>query len=86
MLRAIVGVERIVRDLKRFQIGDRELRLVVEHLFEMRHEPALVHRIAMKAAAELIVHAAVGHRAQRVERHVERFLPIRCARNSAAGN
>ena len=36
----------------------------------------LVHRIAMEAAAELIVHAAVGHRAQRFERHVERFLTV----------
>src|SRR6185369_9106154 len=40
--------------------GDQE-RVVVEHLFEMRHEPALVDRIAMKTAAELIVNAAAGH-------------------------
>ena len=44
------------------QISDRqqfeELRIVVEHFLEMRHEPALVDRIAGKAAAEMIVDAA----------------------------
>ncbi len=33
----------VARDLEGIQIGSRQLRLVVEHLFEMRHEPRLVH-------------------------------------------
>ena len=70
------GVLRVAGDLERFQVGDGELRLVVEHLLEVRHEPALVHRVAMEAAAELIVHAALGHLAQREQRHVERFLVL----------
>src|SRR5579863_6176844 len=40
----------------------------------MRYEPALVHGVAMEAAAELVVHAAFGHFAQREQHHVERFL------------
>ena len=35
--------ECIVRDLIRLEVRDGELRLVVEHLFEMWHKPALVH-------------------------------------------
>ena len=77
MSRADIGVLPVARDLECFQVGDGELRLVVEHLLEMRHEPALVHRVAMEAAAELIVHAALGHLAQREQRHVERFLVFR---------
>ena len=34
-------------------------RVVVEHLLEMRHEPALVHAVAGEAAAEMIVDAAL---------------------------
>ena len=35
-----------------------ELRVVVEHFLEMRHQPALVDRVAREAAAEMIVNAA----------------------------
>ncbi|HEY4748132.1 MAG TPA: hypothetical protein VIH38_11215 [Steroidobacteraceae bacterium] len=38
-----------------------ELGVVVEHLLEMRHQPALVDRIAREAAAEVIVDAALRH-------------------------
>ena len=45
-------------------IGDRqefeELRIVVEHFFEMRREPTLVHRVARKTAAEMVVDAALA--------------------------
>src|SRR5579872_6047636 len=43
----------------------------------MRHEPALIYRIAVKAAAQLIVHAAFGHLAERDRHHVECFLVAR---------
>ena len=52
-------------------------RLVVQHFLEVRDEPAVVHGIAMEAAAELIVHAARGHLAQSEQHHVERFLVLR---------
>ena len=37
-----------------------EQRVVVEHLLEVRHEPALVDRVAREAAAEVIVDAALA--------------------------
>ena len=42
---------------KQFQ----ELRIVVEHFFEMRHQPFLVHGVTRETAAEVIVNAALGH-------------------------
>ena len=35
-------------------------RVVVEHLLEVRDEPALVDRVAREAAAEVIVDAALA--------------------------
>ena len=43
-----------------------ELRVVVKHLLEMRHQPDLVHRVARETAAQVIVDAALAHI---VERH-----------------
>ena len=54
----------------------RELRLVVEHFLEMRHVPEFVDGVAMKAAAEMIVHAARRHLVQREERHAERGFAV----------
>ena len=56
------------------EIRAREQRVVVEHLLEVRHEPDRVDRIAVEAAAELVVNAAVGHAPQRAQRHRERLL------------
>ena len=39
----------------------QQLGIVVGHLLEVRHQPALVHRVTMEAAAELIVDAAPRH-------------------------
>ena len=77
MPRATSAYCGVAGDLERLQIGDGELALVVEHLLEVRDEPALVDRVAMEAAAELIVHAALGHLAQGQQHHVERFLVLR---------
>src|SRR5579862_9606231 len=38
-----------------------QLRIVVEHLFEMRHQPSLIDRIARKTAAEMVVDAALAN-------------------------
>ncbi len=50
-----------VRHREQFQ----ELRVVVEHLLEVRHEPALVDRVARKAAAEVIVDPALADALER---------------------
>ncbi len=48
----------------------REQRaIVVEHFFEMRNFPALIHAVTAKAAAHLVVNAAFGHVPQSDQRH-----------------
>ncbi len=49
----------------------RELGLIVEHFLEVGDMPFGVDGIAMKTAAEMIVHAAAGHFAEGVKRHAE---------------
>ena len=51
----------LIRDRQELE----QLRIVVEHFFEMRHQPALVDRIAGEAAAEMIVNAALADVVQR---------------------
>src|SRR6516162_10882103 len=50
-------------------MGEREKledeRVVVEHLLEMRDQPALVHRIAREPSAEMVVDAAFRHARER---------------------
>ena len=48
------------------QVGRDEQRVVVEHLLEVRHEPALVHRVAVEAAADEVVHPAERHPVERL--------------------
>ncbi len=78
------GIEVLAGGLGRFEIREHQLRLVVEHLLEMRNAPLRVHGIAVKAAADMIAHPAERHRAQRVRRHAQRRLaevaPGRAAR------
>src|ERR1700733_10060591 len=69
-----VRVLLVAGDLVCLQIRNRELRLVVQHLFEVRDEPVLIDRVAMKSAAELIVHPALGHRTQSHKNHVSSFF------------
>ena len=72
-------------DLRRFEVREHELRLVVEHLLEVRHAPVAVDRIAMEAAADVIAHAAERHRAQRRAAPCRAPRRRRCARARAAG-
>src|SRR5437660_4354062 len=51
----------IARDGIAVQIVSQQLGIVVGHLLEMGHQPALIDRISMETAAELIVNAAAGH-------------------------
>ena len=71
------GVLPVAGNLKSFQVRDGKLPLVVEHFFEMRHEPALVHGVAMEAAAELVMHAALGHLAEGLQHHFEGVFALR---------
>ena len=63
-------IENVARDgfemptrgnLKCVEISDRQLRLIIKHLFEMRHVPVTIDRVTMKAAAEMIVHSTRRH-------------------------
>src|SRR5207248_11736557 len=62
-------VERLLHDptigqlpggLPGMEVEPDELRLVVEHLLEVGDEPARVDRVAVEAAAELVVDPAPG--------------------------
>ena len=63
----------VARRLLGLKAVDRDLRLIVEHLLEVRHEPRLIHRIAMIPATHVIVDAATRHRPQRRRRQPHRL-------------
>src|SRR5204863_5987270 len=65
------GIYRLARDLPRFGIHYRELRLIVQHLLVMRNAPFDVGGIAMEPAAYMVMYAAARHRSQCPERHIE---------------
>ncbi len=54
-------VPRVAADCKSVEVKLRELRVIIEHFFEMGHEPFSIYGIARKAAAELIMDAARRH-------------------------
>src|SRR5207247_2690435 len=60
--------DAVLRTAMRERDQFQELGVIVEHLLEMRREPALVDRIAREAAAEMIVDAAL---ADALEREVD---------------
>src|SRR5439155_4363449 len=64
----------ISRDLVSVEIRDGELRLVIKHFFKVRHVPVTIDGVAVKATADVIVHAAGGHFAQGESRHFERLF------------
>jgi len=57
-------VARLAGDEIRVEVELCQLRVVVEHLLEMRHEPFGVHGVTGEAAAELVVNAARCMRSQ----------------------
>ena len=65
----LVGVDIILQ-----QFG-----IVVAHLLEVRHDPVLVHRVAVKAAGELVIDAAAGHFLQSGDEDVAQLLVSRSA-------
>ena len=59
--------------------------VVVEHLLEVRDHPAGVDRVPGEPAAELVVHAAAGHRLAGALGHPQRGRGPRSAGGSGAG-
>ncbi len=55
---------RIAGQPIRAGVNARELRVVVQHLLEVRYMPARVRGVARKAAADMVVDAASGHLGQ----------------------
>ena len=53
------------------EVDDREQRVVVEHFFKVWHEPFRIGRVAMKAPARMIIHAARRHFLKRRFGHLE---------------
>ena len=64
----------VARHLPHLDQQPRQLRVIVQHLFKVWRQPALVHRIAMETAAQLVVHAAARHLPQAVSHHFQRLL------------
>src|SRR5439155_5542926 len=56
------------------EISDSKLRLIVKHLFEMRHVPVTIDRVAMKSATDMIMHPTGSHFAEREKSHFERLF------------
>ena len=69
-----VGVAGFAADQVGIEVELRQLRVVVEHLLEVRHEPFGIHGVAGEAAAELVVNAARGHAVAGVQHHAHGFV------------
>ena len=62
---------QVMGQLPGIEVGARQQRVVVEHLFEMRYEPTLVDAVPVEPAAQLVIHAAGRHRAQCLQCHLQ---------------
>ena len=54
-----------------------QLGVVVGHLLEVRDDPALIDRVAMEAAGELVIDAAARHFLQRGDENIAEFCVAR---------
>ncbi len=61
----------IAGDLVALQVSLGEQRVVVQHLLEVRDQPLAIGGITAEAAADVVVHAAPGHRVQCLRDHLE---------------
>ena len=57
------------------QVDGREQSVVVEHLLEVGDEPLVVHRVAVEATPDQVVHPARGHPVERPGHHVQLVPP-----------
>ncbi len=76
--------ERVAGYLPGVHVILQQLRIVIGHLLEVRHAPALVHRVAVESAGHLVVHSAARHLLQRGRSPPFPPAPRRCARTSRA--
>ena len=65
-----VGELFAAADEKGVEVEVHQLRVVIEHFLEVRHEPFGIDGIAMEPAADLVVHTAGGHPFAGVEHHL----------------
>ena len=79
------GSACLAGDLPGVQVHAGQQRLVVEHLLEVRHQPAPVGGVAGEAAAEVVVDAAGGHGVERERAAMPRPPRRRCGGGGAAG-
>ena len=66
-----LGVAGLAAHQAGVEIQLRQLRVVIEHLLEMRHQPFRIHRVAGEAAAQVIVDAARRHAVAGVQHHAD---------------
>ncbi len=67
-------VALVARELEGVQVDLDEERLVVEHLLEVRYQPALVDRVPREAAAQVVVDAARRHGVERGRDDLQRAV------------
>ncbi len=72
-----LGVKRVICCLGGFEIRQRELGLVVQHLLEVRHAPVGIDRVAVKASTNVVAHATDSHRLKRFQHHMLRAVVAR---------
>jgi hypothetical protein len=72
----------VAERLPGMQIERSELRVVVKHFLEVRHQPQAIDRIAREAAAQLVVDAAARHLHQRRVHHPPRIGIVAAAREA----
>ena len=63
--------KRFLRHLVGVQVQRHQLGVVVEHLFEMRHQPFVVDRVAGETAPKLVVDASTRHLFERKRDDIE---------------
>ncbi len=70
-------VKRLIKHRRRLDIQTRKLRVVVQHLLKVRHEPNRVHRVPMKAPTHVIAYPPARNV---LERQPQRTLKPRVTR------
>ena len=68
------AIARRARDHPGVEVRRDEDGVVVQHLLEVRDEPAVVDGVAVEAAADDVVHASRRHAVERRARHRERLV------------
>ena len=71
-----LGVEPVAGGLVGLQIGQREHRLVVQHLLEVGHEPACVGGVAVEPVPQVVEQSTASHAPQGGLDHLQgRWIP-----------